>query len=106
MAKNNQKCIRMSDEVLAYVESMNGEGFNQKFENCVYFIKQAEKEKTKKIKTLDEEIERKEQKIKDLAKSINNIQDFLWTLDKMKNSIENGQQNIEILANKIKEEQQ
>lgn len=41
MAKNNMKCVRMSDEVLQIVENYNtGEGFNSKFENlCIEFQK-------------------------------------------------------------------
>jgi hypothetical protein len=39
MPKNNQKCVRMTDEVLKIIESAPGEGFNQKFENMVIDFK-------------------------------------------------------------------
>ena len=35
--KTNMKSVRLSDEVLEYVESFEGDGFNQKFENLVLF---------------------------------------------------------------------
>ncbi len=33
--KNNSKSIRLSDEVMNYIQSYRGEGFNEKFENII-----------------------------------------------------------------------
>lgn len=35
--KTNLKSVRISDEVLTYIENFEGNGFNQKFENLVLF---------------------------------------------------------------------
>jgi hypothetical protein len=43
MAKNNMKSIRMTDEVLKYVDGFVGTGFNEKFENLVLFCLKEEK---------------------------------------------------------------
>lgn len=42
MPKNNMKCVRMTDKVLAYVEKMEGIGFNQQFENMVLYCMEEE----------------------------------------------------------------
>lgn len=65
--KSNQKCVRMSDEVLAIVERMPGDGFNQKFENMVLTYAKKEAALKKRIsnlqaveKRLDKAIEEKQ----------------------------------------------
>jgi DNA anti-recombination protein RmuC len=35
--KNNQKCVRLSDETLQKIEAWDGNGFNQKLENMIEF---------------------------------------------------------------------
>lgn len=35
MAKNNQKCVRLSDRVLKYIDGYRGENFPEKLENYV-----------------------------------------------------------------------
>lgn len=56
MKKKNQKCIRMTDEVLQYIENFEGNGFNQKFENLVLFCMKKEESKRQRINYLDDEI--------------------------------------------------
>lgn len=51
--KTNMKSIRLSDEVLEYIENFEGNGFNQKFENLVLFCMKEEDQKRKRIKDLD-----------------------------------------------------
>lgn len=51
--KTNMKSVRLSDEVLEYVENFEGNGFNQKFENLVLFCMKEEDQKRKRIKDLD-----------------------------------------------------
>ena len=54
--KNNLKSVRLSDEVLEYVQNFEGDGFNQKFENLVLFCMKEEKSKRLLIQSLDKEI--------------------------------------------------
>lgn len=63
MAKNNQKCVRMSDEVLQYIETFEGKGFNEKFENLVLFALKEEKVKKESLKILDAEIDQRRKKL-------------------------------------------
>lgn len=57
MAKNNQKCIRMSDEVLQYIEGFEGNGFNEKFENLVSFCMKEEDRKRAVLESLERRID-------------------------------------------------
>ncbi len=56
--KNIQKSIRMTDEVFNIVDKMNGDGFNEKFENLVLKYKKEEKEIQKRIDFLLEQEKR------------------------------------------------
>lgn len=51
--KTNLKSIRISDEVLTYIENFEGNGFNQKFENLVFFCMREEKRKRAELQDLD-----------------------------------------------------
>ncbi len=35
MSKNNQKCVRLSDRAVKYIEAYRGDNFSQKLENFV-----------------------------------------------------------------------
>ena len=57
--KRNQKCVRLSDEVLDIIEQSEGKGFNDKFEK---FVLKAYKEKPaleESLKNLNDQIEKK-----------------------------------------------
>lgn len=71
--KNNAKSVRMTDEVLAYVESQEGEGFNQKFENMALYAMKTEKERRQRIARLDAEIQRKQ----DILQTLRQMEDRL-----------------------------
>nr|WP_288890825.1 hypothetical protein [uncultured Blautia sp.] len=85
--KNNAKSVRMTDEVLAYIWTMEGNGFNEKFENMVLFAMKTEDERKDKIKQLDDEIRRKksivhklwdwECRLKDVESSLKRIEDTI-----------------------------
>ena len=64
MAKKvNLKSVRLSDEVLSYVENFEGNGFNQKFENLVLFCMKEEKNKRADLEDLDQLISLKWKKL-------------------------------------------
>ncbi len=64
MAKKvNLKSVRLSDEVLSYVENFEGNGFNQKFENLVLFCMKEEKNKRAYLEDLDQLISLKWKKL-------------------------------------------
>jgi len=51
--KNNQKSIRMTDEVMQHVEKFPGKGFNEKFENMVLFCMVNEKDIINRVENLE-----------------------------------------------------
>lgn len=87
--KNNAKSVRMTDEVYAYVESQEGEGFNQKFENLVLYAMKTEKDRQQRIALLDAEIQRK--------------QDILQSLRKMEDRLIWAQRQLTSFADRVQE---
>lgn len=61
--KTNMKSVRLSDEVLEYVENFEGDGFNQKFENLVLFCMKTENQKRRMIEDYDYMIKLKYRKL-------------------------------------------
>lgn len=61
--KNNSKSIRVSDEVLNYIQSYRGNGFNEKFENIILDALVSEKERLERVKNLDIQIAEKEEQL-------------------------------------------
>lgn len=75
--KGNSKSIRLSDEVLAYIESYEGKGFNEKFENIILFAMKTEGERKKRVEYLDRQIAEKQHEIQMLVTRHNNFTDQL-----------------------------
>lgn len=61
--KTNLKFVRISDEVLTYIENFEGNGFNQKFENLVLFCMEQEEFKKQRITFLDQQIAKQYKKL-------------------------------------------
>ncbi len=88
MAKNNQKCVRMSDEVLKIVEKFpTGEGFNEKFENLVIAFEKSAPEREAYIKNLDQQIESRKKKLNDVEKRIQGLENLEFSLNQLRNDI-------------------
>lgn len=54
--KPNLKSVRLSDEVLEFIQNFEGDGFNQKFENLVLFCMKEEASIKERIAFLDEQL--------------------------------------------------
>ena len=67
MAKNIQKCVRMTEEIFCYLDNYKGNGFNEKFENLVLFALVEENAKKKRLLELDAEIVQREKKLRLLS---------------------------------------
>lgn len=81
--KNNAKSVRMTDDVFAYVQSMDGKGFNEKFENMVLFAMKTEKDREHHIAILDDEIARKQ----DMLYKLRQMEDKLVWVQRSLNSL-------------------
>ena len=64
--KNISKSVRLSKKVFDYIESFEGEGFNQKFENLVLFVMKEEEQKRKRLAELDKLISTRSEELNKL----------------------------------------
>lgn len=71
--KKNQKSVRLTDEVLAYVENAPGDGFNQKFENLVLEMKRTEPERKKRLTELEHKISLKQKQLSVIVDSVESL---------------------------------
>ena len=51
--KNISKSIRLSKKVYDYIDSYDGDSFNEKFENIILFAMENDKQLEKRVKELD-----------------------------------------------------
>lgn len=84
MAKNNQKCVRLSDEVLEVVEKQKGQGFNEKFENLVLEFRDTIPVREQYIKDYDKKIKDNLKLIEDIEKRISQLQSIEFDLEQIK----------------------
>lgn len=95
MAKNNQKCVRMSDEILAIVEKCKGEGFNEKFENLVLDFYKSIPDREKLLKNYDQQINSKLEQLRQIEKRISGLKNFEFSLDSLRRNILNINQQAD-----------
>lgn len=82
--KNNQKCVRMSDDVLAYIEKFPGDGFNQKFENAVLYFKKTEPEYKKRLAQLEKDIQARQAAIQRQSQKMTAVSEIGRYLDALR----------------------
>lgn len=78
--KNIQKSIRISEEVAAYIENQEGQGFNEKFCNMVLYCMEHEAEINKKVASAEERLEFVENQIRkryDILQKLESISRFV-----------------------------
>lgn len=85
--KNNNKSIRLTDEVYNYIINFEGDGFNNKFENIILYAMESEADRKKKIEELDEVIEFKKQQISGLVKKVNELRCINNSIEKVINTV-------------------
>lgn len=96
--KNNQKCVRMSDEVLQYIEKFPGDGFNQKFENAVLYFKKTESEYKKRLAQLEKEIRARQATIQCQSQKITAVSEISRYLDSLRMDAESLHARAQRLA--------
>jgi len=87
LAKNNQKCVRIDDEILKIVENVKGNGFNEKFENLVLDYRKTIPEREKYLQNLEQQIHSKLKTLADIEKRINGLKNIEFNLDNLRSSI-------------------
>lgn len=69
--KTETKTIRLSENILGYIDEQPGNNFSQKFTSMVLFCKEEEK---RVKKACDYQVECKDRKLKQLEKELNEIE--------------------------------
>lgn len=87
MSKNNQKCVRMADEILNIVEKIKGEGFNDKFEKLVLEYHKSIPEREKYLANLNQQIDSKLKDLANIEKRINGLKSIEFSLDRLRSDI-------------------
>lgn len=83
--KSNLKSVRLSDQIMDYVISFEGDGFNQKFENLVLFCMEQEETKKQRLESLDQQITKQYKKletVRELSSEIGDVRRALTHLER------------------------
>lgn len=81
MAKNNQKCLRISNDILEIVDNYRGVGFNDKFENlCTDYFCDIEKRK-KDLANLDKLISLKKSQLDEYENKVRKMDSLVFKFD-------------------------
>lgn len=68
--KSNQKCVRLSDRVLKYIDGYRGENFSQKLENYVLDVEERREQLTLDWERLNAQIHDQRQELERLRSRI------------------------------------
>ena len=68
--KSNQKCVRLSDRVLKYIDGYRGENFSQKLENYVLDVEERREQLTLDWERLNAKIHDQRQELERLRSRI------------------------------------
>lgn len=71
--KIHSKSIRLTDEVLAYIEQAPGDGFNQKFENIILEAKNGEQERKRRLAYYDKLLEKRKTQLSEIGNRVESI---------------------------------
>ena len=73
MAKNNQKCVRLSDQVLKYIEMYRGDNFSEKLENYVLDTEQRRDQMVLELNRLQAAINDKRKDLETLRSKVQKV---------------------------------
>lgn len=80
--KYNQKSVRLSDEVLEYINSYpTGDNFSQKLENIVLYVCENENSMKERLSFLNSEIDSKLHELIDIKNNICGLRDINMKMD-------------------------
>ena len=98
MAKNNSKSVRLSDEVLAYIEGYRGSGFNEQFENIILDAKRSEPERKQKLAELDKQIDKSLDKFHKINSTVTQLDAYVYQALHLHKSLQSLSENISKLV--------
>lgn len=97
--KVNAKSIRISDEVLTYIENAPGDGFNQKFENIILDAKRTEPERKRIVAHYDELIQKRKEQLSRIADKVESLDVTIQAVFSLQDEVRIIQRQIEAIIN-------
>ena len=94
MAKSNSKSIRLSNEVLTYIEKSPGNGFNEKFENIILHAKEDEHRLTETLKLLEYKIKLKQMQLDRISQKVKSLDEQVDAIFGLSDQIKKIQKNL------------
>lgn len=73
MQKSVAKSIRMTEKIYDYINRYPGNGFNEKFENIIFYAMESEQERVQELKRLDKQISNKRDQIYKLESTLRSL---------------------------------
>lgn len=80
--KSIAKSIRLTPELFEFINKYNGNGFNEKFSNIIYYCFQTEKEMKKRIKQSQNELNRLNVELEKKRQILASLQQIEWAIDR------------------------
>lgn len=96
MGKLVIKSVRLSDELLTYIDGYRGDTFTDKLSNIVYDCMLAEPERVKRLKELDQQICRTQDFLRNLSSLTSVFQDWVTLNSKFRDF--NTELNKQVLS--------
>ena len=87
-AKNNNRNIRISDQMLQLIERQHGNNFTEKWENLVIRCNWELPKKEEEIRQLDEQIAQKRAQLREMDKMIYDLRDTCRDLTYRANALQ------------------
>jgi len=97
MARPNMKSVRLSNEALAIVESAEGSGFNDKFENLIFAYSNTIPDRLARLAAIDNQISAKKKELEALQALGNKVSFMvqqLGTIGNMLDSVTDVSQKV------------
>lgn len=97
--KTNQKSVRMTDEVMAYIQAAPGDGFNEKFANIILEAKKTEPERKARIAHYDDLIQKRIQQLSKIQDKIESLDITVQAVFSLQDEAHRIQKQIEDILN-------
>lgn len=97
--KTNQKSLRMTDEVMAYIQAAPGDSFNEKFANIILEAKKTLPERQEKVAYYDELIQKRIQQLSKIQAKVESLDITIQAVFSLQDEVHRIQKQIEDILN-------
>lgn len=97
--KVHSKSIRLSDKVLQYIESVPGDGFNQKFENIIIEAMETVPQREKELAYYDGLIAKRKEQLSKIADKVESFDSAIKAVFAVQEDVRRIQRQIDSIIN-------